>query len=270
MKKHSKSIDVTRVNPRDVSYIKGNEEENDSVRLRFGAPDAIPCLEEKKDDVWNDAGLISALMSLGRDTLLSAVAGYLQTNNISSVLGHEKSLLPHVNYDDSGTYFAHTPVLDKLITLDIITTPVGEKVDTSITQLFTLDKARIMYRITLLTGSVAATEEVVMTMYAGTDATAPLFYRYVHPPASFPVSQEIILDINKDVGFGTDTPIFMVMTSAANFSLQTDVADDIISSFTCQEVEERDVIIDDLVIAEDAGLIFSNDGSLVFRNSFPL
>ena len=59
MRKHSKSTDVTKVNPFNVSYIKGNEFTDGSIRIIPGTDGQIISVELRTTGVWNEIGIIT-------------------------------------------------------------------------------------------------------------------------------------------------------------------------------------------------------------------
>ena len=117
--------DVSRSNPRDILYIRGNATTDGSIRIMFDPNDPDPIeahIELLKEDpvsgefIWNDTGFRfdSSSVSLGRDLRLGAVGGFLETFNVSEIDQHIKALLPHIQFSALGTVTpAHVPTLDK-------------------------------------------------------------------------------------------------------------------------------------------------------------
>jgi len=81
--------------------------------------------------------------------------------------------------------------------------------------------------------------------------------------SDFPASSTINLDFADDFGMEAGVDIFAEFVSEANFSLQTDVSDNIITSFLAHEMDEQDIITDNFVLTNDLSLIFDNNLNLV-------
>jgi len=178
--------DVTRQNPRATIYIgniidddlPANETTDGSVRLRAieGEDDNVPFFELRTDGVWNDVGvrISSDSLEIGRDMNVSSAGGFLETFSIASPVGHQRAVIPHNEFNESGTQGGHMPILDALDTFVIFSTPVSEIVGAIISQQYNLSDSLLLDEAIFLSGTVAATQEIVLSLYVGTDNTGPV------------------------------------------------------------------------------------------------
>jgi len=113
------TIDVTKVNPREILYIKGDANTNGSLRLMPDVTDENFEFQLRQDDVWNDTGIqiAASTIHLGRDLQMSGAGEFIRT---TEVINDTESLVPHVTYDDDGTEIAHTPILGPKFTRFIV------------------------------------------------------------------------------------------------------------------------------------------------------
>ena len=265
------SPDITAANPTDVIYIKGDEFTDGSIRFLYSDPDEFAHIESRNNGVWNDTGLRFSPNSIevGRDMFLSSAAGFLGTFNPSAAHGHGRSLIPHIQFDnDGGTEKAHLPFLDKPRDFVIYENPVGEIVGTTIGQVFNVAPSRIMKTSTHQVGSVGASAQVTHSFYTGTDNTGLLFSRFNIPAGDLVATSPLVIDYKSAFGFDSAANIFMELTSASNFSLQTDVGGNLVTTHFAYEIKEIDSLADELVLSNDLGICFSNAGQFVIRDQF--
>lgn len=258
----------------ETLYIVGSETVDGSIRLRFDVPnDDVAFMESRASGVWNDTGIrfASSSVKIGRDMTLSAIAGFLETDNPSQTAGHDRSFIPHIIFNENGTKDEppHTPILQAFETFVVFSGAVSEIVSTTIGQAYGVIPARIVEDSIHEVGTVGSSEPVTVSFYTGNDNTGTLFNRRILPANALVADTTLTINYDEDLGFDANVPIFMEFTSDASFSLKTDSGGDILTTHTGHELDERDILIDDLIIKEDAGLVFANDASLVFKNQFP-
>lgn len=253
-------------------YLVGSEFVDGSIRLMFTEGDPTGHIESRADGVWNDTGLrfASSSMLLGRDMQVSAVGAFLETVNPSEMVDHLKALIPHIEFDVNGTKGAgHMPILDVRQTFDVFPGPVfGEITGTSIGQVFTVDPTRVLHSATHRTGSIAATEQVNVSYYKGTDNTGTLLNRFMLPPSAMPASQNFTIVYDSDFGFERVEDIFFEFVSENTISLAINLSGDIITSQDGHVLDELDIILDELVLSNDLAITFDNNLNLVVHNRF--
>jgi len=219
--------DVTRRNKLNTLYITGDANTDGSIRIVFTAADNIDQfanIEQRDKGVFNDTGFrfASSSISIGRDMLLSAVAGFLESVNPSAIPGHTKSLIPHIIFNELGTGEPHTPIAGPIQTVPLIFNPVGEVTGTTLSQVYTLIPSSILDSFTLLVGTLAPTADVRVSIYIGSDASGFLANRLIKPASDFVANTPVVIDYKEDFGFEAAQAIFLELVSANSFSLQVD------------------------------------------------
>ena len=269
--------DVTRQNSRNIIYIgnidaslPGNETTDGSVRFHIHDGDEEARIELRTGGEWNDTSLKVDLSSLklGDDLTLSGAGGFLETLTKSAPNGHMRALIPHVEFDESGTIFGHMPILDGLETVVLFDNPVSEIISNVIGQVLDTSKSFLLDQGFWLAGSVSASKTVVLTMFVGSDNTGPIFFQRNYSPSIFVANQPVTINFKDDFGIDGDQTYFMEFESSTLFSLQTDVSDNIIMSFLAHELAEQDLVSSGLILAEDLSLTFTNQAELVYGNQF--
>lgn len=259
-------------NPFSTLYIKGNESTDGSIRLIHTDPDEIAHIELRANGVWNDTGFMfsSGSISLGRDLLLSAVGGFLETVNPSMMVDHLKTLVPHIEFTTAGTKnAAHMPILDVRETFVVFDGPsTGEIISTTIGQTFTVDPTRVLHSSTHEVGSISATEEIIVSYYKGSDNTGDLLNSMKLPASDMIAGQPLTIVYDSDFGFETVQTIFFEFISDNNISLETNAGGDVITSQDGHILAELDIMLDEFVLANDLSLVFDNDLNIVVHNRF--
>jgi len=259
----------------ETLYIVGDEFTDGSIRLNFtGADDVVSNMETRKDGVWNDTGFrfSSASVSIGRDLIISAVSGFIETQNPSQIVKHRRSLIPHIKFDEQGTDdFGDMPVLDVLKDFPVFGgTPVGEKSGTTIDQVFTDAPSRVLTSSTHTIGSVGATSEIQVSYYKGNDNSGVLFNRFILPASDMATPNDpLVLNFKDDFGFDGEVEIFQEFKSDNPISLKTNAANQILTTHTGHELKEVDILLDELVISNDLSLVFDDNLGLIANNRFP-
>lgn len=275
--------DVTRRNRRGFIYFKGDEFTDGSVRgaVHPEASDHAESdelhFEERQDGVWNltSIEISGESLHIDKDMKLEAAADFLKTVNPSGIAPHGTALIPHTPFittdPGSGTRFAHTPVAGPLIVEDFVTDPVSQVISTTIGQIYNINIPQIISTLTFKTGTLAASNPIIFTIFKGSDNTGVAITSKHLPTSLFPANSDVVIDLGSSIGFSDLHPtIFIEFRSPNNnFSLETDSVGAVVMSALAQELQVRDVVYDDLAIGADLSLIFANDLSLVYRNQFP-
>lgn len=264
--------DVTKENSAGDLYIVGDANTDGSIRFQFTDPDTTAHIESRVNGVWNDTGLrfSSSSVRLGRDMIISAVAGFIETVNPSATAGHVRSLIPHIEFDELGTLEPpHMPILNALQSFDVFTGPaVGEIINTTIGQSLAQIPSRVLEQTVHEVGSIAATAPVTVSFYTGNDNTGFLFNRLNIPASQFIANQPLIIDYGDDFGFEGGISIFQEFTSTDPFSLKTNSSGDIITIHTGHELSETDVVLNEFILSNDLDIVFNNSLELVTSNRF--
>jgi len=268
-------------NPTATAYITTNPDipiplndsaPDGSIRIIHTPGEDIVHIEKKTSGVWNDTGFrfSSASVSLGRDLRIGAAGGFVETFNVSEIDDHVRALLPHIQFDALGTTkAAHMPILDKRGDIIVFPGPAtGEIVAKTIGQSFVASPARLLHSATHTTGTVAATSEIQISYYKGVDNTGSILNRFNIPSSIMPASTTFTITYIDDFGFENATNIFFEFASAENISLVTNTSGQVITTQNGHILDELDIILDELVLANDLSLTFSNDLGFAVRNRF--
>ncbi|MEE8234215.1 MAG: hypothetical protein V3R41_06010 [Gammaproteobacteria bacterium] len=264
--------DVTRRNKRSILYITGDDNTDGSIRIIFTPGDDDAHLELRTAGVFNDTGLrlSSSSLRLGRDMIVSAAAGFIETVNPSAIVGHQKALIPHIEFTELGTNgHAHAPILNILETFIVFPGPAtGEIIGTTIGQGINSAPRRLLDSSIHEVGSVGATATVQISFYMGSDNSGVLFNRFKIPASDMVANQPLVIDYKEDFGFEGDTDIFQEFVSSSNISLKTDAGGDILTTHIGHEMKELDMVLEELVLTNDLSITFGNDLAFVTNNRF--
>lgn len=260
---------INRRNPLRVVYIKGDELTDGSIRILPDLTGENAEFQLRTGGIWNDTGLQIAASSiaLGRDLKLSGAGEFLQTASVNQA---SEALIPHTNFTDSGTNFPITPVLGQLIER-VVAQPddsderVGTTLSTSILSPFN----GLLPKAYARTGSVGATEPVCLTIRNG-GPTGPIYWqRNLEAALLGTPNTEFEIDFEGFLQANIGILVHLEMVSDATFSLKTNPAGVWWQALDFQVIAEEDLISDNLVLANDAGLVFQNDGGFIANDVFP-
>ncbi len=254
-----------------------------SIRIMFDDNDPAPAvshIELLEDGVWNDTGFrfSSASVFLGRDMILSAVSGFIETRNPSATVGHIRSLIPHIQFGNQGTTEpADMPVLDILKTFAVFPGPtVGDINSTTIGQIISSAPSRVLKTSEHQVGSsIPATAPIQVSFYVGTDNTGFLFNRFNLPTSSMAtLGAPLIIDFKEDFGFEGGSSIFQEFKSDNLISLAINGSGDVLTSHTGHELKEIDIVLDDQILNNANEFVFhgiDDMGQLgwISNNRFP-
>lgn len=281
--------DVTRRNKRGILYIttdptvipdSGEADPDGSIRIVFNSVDPptdsgekVAHIELKANGVYNDTGFrfASSSVSLGFDLQASAVGGYIETVNNSEIDEHLKALIPHMQFNETGTFgSAHMPILDERQDFDVLPGPAtGEILSTTIGQAFSGDPSKVLHSSTHQVGSINSTAPIEVSYYKGTDNTGSLLNRLNLPAGSMVAGEPLVITYDSDFGFENDHEIFFEFISTSNIALKTNAAGNVLTVHNGHTLEELDVVLDELILANDLSITFDNDLHLVIHNRFP-
>lgn len=268
----SPGSDVTKKNTKNILYIKGDADTDGSIRIVFTDGDKDSHVERRAGGVWNDTSFrfASSSVGLGRDLRIGAVGGFIESFNISEMDDHIQALIPHIQFDTSGTTkAAHVPILDVRQDLIVFAGPAtGEVTGTVLGQVFSVIPSRILHRTTHTTGSIGATSQIQISYYKGTDNTGSLISRFNIAAGTMPANTTFTVIFDDDFGFENAEDIFIEFLSQGQISLATNAAGDIITTQNGHILAELDMVLDELVLANDLSFVFDNDLNFVVHNRF--
>ncbi len=251
-------------------YIKGDDTTDGSVRLMLTSGDTIAHIEQRANGVWNDGSLRTASGSVlvGRDLTIAAAAGFIETRNPSGIIGHTRSLIPHIQFDDDGTKQPQTPIVKDEEDFVIYSTAVSETIGTSIGIDLGVSPGRILEESKHEVGTVSATSSVTVSMYLGTDNTGFLMDRRVIPASDMVAGTTVEINYDNDLGFLANQQTFMEFTSASNISLKTDSGGNPLTIHEGHELSSLELVTENLVFDNNLGHVLDNDLNPVYTNQF--
>ncbi len=267
------SLDVSRKNPNQILYITGDNDTDGSIRIIFETGADSANIESREDGVWNDTGFrfSSSSLSIGRDMVLSAVSGFLETTNPSAVVGHQRSILPHIEFDDeTGTTLnqMHVPITNALETFVLFDTAVSEITGTTIGQIIADSPGRVISLSIHEVGTTAATSQVTVKFFIGTDNSGTLVNLKRLPASDFLANTTLSIDYDDDFGLDAGVDYFMEFTSDNNISLKTDSGGNILTSQVGHELEEINAVTENLIYDENLGHVLDSSLNPVYSNQF--
>lgn len=263
--------DVAESNTRDILYIKGDEFTDGSIRIQFTTPDTNSHIERRASGVWNDTGLrlASSSLQLGLNTTLSAISGFIETIDLSGVVGHTQSFLPHTEFSDiDGTRFTHAARVKSIETFPVFSTAVSEIIGKTIGINLGISPSRIIEQSIHEVGTVGASAEVIVKFFKGTDNTGVLFDRKTLPVSDLIANTTLNINYGQDLGFQEGQNIFQEFTSTANFSLKTDSGGNPLTSHLGHELGELALISENILYDNNLDHILDIDINPVYENQF--
>ena len=274
-------IDVTRRNPQDILYIRGNETTDGSIRFHFlNLPlENEARIELRAAGVWNKTGLIfsQGSINLGTDLRVSAVGDFLQTFLASSnPVFVPKALYGHMPYAQGDgtepnpsagiTGFPRMPVLDQLRAEDIFDPIQDGQIDaTEITIAFPVNfPNRVMLESFHRTGNIPATADVEVTFLNTLDNE---LLNFVVPKELMPANTNFTL-IFDDFGFG-GLAIKQRFKSVNTISLAKNAGGDVLTRQSFFPQSTVDILLEEFIITNDLAFIFPvNSPSFISTSRF--
>lgn len=266
----------TYADPGEVSavdqtlYVKGSELVNGSIRIIFDGSDNVAGIEERASGVWNDTGMrfSSSSVKVGRDLVVSAAAGFIETGNPSGVIGHIRSLIPHIQFEDSGTERPHTPILDAEEVFDVYTTAVSSITAKIIGINLGVSPGRVLEESIHEVGPVSSTAPVTVTFHLGTDNTGFVIDKKVLPANAMVLNTTLKIDYNNDLGFLAGQQIFMQFQSDEDISLKTDSGGNALTKHEAHALDALELVAENLVYNNALGHVLDNSKNPVYLNQF--
>lgn len=215
------SPDITVSNPSKVVYW-GDPADDGTTRIIVNG--VILEVQEKKIGIWagGELRLDAGTLLLGNDVSVKGIGSHLQVNSNEA---NRKSLLLEVAFDDAGTELPHTHILGpRQNRVVFVSNETGEIV----TSLFELPVTSFLtafrYKYYFKTGSVAATQQVNMTLSKGSTPGGTIVFTQPMPASQWPANTEVEIELDGPVSLSVGAPLLLTISSAANFSLIGDAA----------------------------------------------
>lgn len=254
-------------------YLKGNEFTDGSLRLipsQRGASDQFDVqFRQRRDGVWNNTGIkvSGATIHLAEELDISGAGEWIRTLETS---GDHTALVPNVEFDDlAGTGRARSPVVDtKIIRSVVESDDTSEVVGTSLQSSFTATSSALGSKLYFKVGSVGATNPVNLKLIRGippgrvfVDQQLPVSLMAT-PGAEFTIDLPGMTETNPgDVFFGQ-------MTSSTTISLKSSAAGVWFFAADSHPFGREEILLENLVVLNDAGLVLANDTGFVVTEFF--
>ena len=220
----SKSPTTITSNSSGITYIVGDENTNNSIRLIDD--NGTPVFQKRINGVWNDSDLRVSGNSLhiGRDLSISAAGHHMV---VSSKSGSGKFLLIPAPFSDSGTNEPEMPILNVKETRIITQSDnTNEIIGISFGYVVIPSESQIISRLYYQTGSIPASANIVLRAYFGTDNTGVMYLQKVIPASIWIANTEIQIDIPGFLNYIDGVSIYGELTSTESFSIKTNVTQD--------------------------------------------
>lgn len=258
-------------NPLGCIYITGDADTDGSIRICSTVGDPISHIELRENGVFNDTSFrfsASGSVQIGRDLDLAATAGFLETGNPSQTIGHIRSLIPHIQFEDAGTEHPHTPILDAEEIFDVFTGAVSEIVATVIGIDLGVSPGRVLEESIHEVGSVSSTQPVQVSFYLGTDNTGFLIDRRTLPANAMVTNTTLEIIYDNDLGFQAGQQVFMEFLSTANISLKTDSGGNALTKHEAHELDVLQLVTENLIWNNSLDHVLDNSLNPVYANQF--
>lgn len=261
--------DVTVANAAEYIYLRGNADTDGSLRLLPTTNVANQFkFQLRTDGTWNDTGIQvqGETVHLGRNLSLASAGEWLETN--SQAGDTDRNLVPHINFNDDGTQTPHVPLLSPKVTrLEVQPDDSSEVSGLILESLQASPVSNLVDRLYLKVGSIGATESVLMTFRYGGDA-GPIFWEHLFPASLMATpGAEIHVEGGLNPGFAGGL-VHIRLSSVAPISLKSNLAGDFWTALDFWLVRTDDLIQENLVIADDAGIVLTEDASFLMTNAF--
>lgn len=219
-------VNVGINNPGTTVYIKGNESIDGSLRYQVVPNGSIGVTEiqERKSGLWQPASFKTGADSLLVGTLVSlSVAG----THLMTVDDSRAHFLARSSFEDGVSTSLAIMLNAFSFSERVILSPdedgsfIGTSISTVSTNTFHVIAGKFYFK----TSTIAASQPVTIRVWNGTDDTGLLIFEQTYPASEFPENTEISLSIEGFVEFSPGDNVFTRITSDAQFSLRTNIAE---------------------------------------------
>jgi len=259
----------TIANPLDGLYVRGSDPETGSLRIVPGLITGAIRLEEKTTGVWNTAPIEidSGTLHLGLNLDFEAGGDWVRIRDADRELD---SLLPSTPFDEGGTI---TGCLVPVV--DIHKTNIPVQPDFSVDNVATVhgsanaptsDVLGTSHR--MKTGAVAATEEVMVAHYRGTDNTGTLFSARNFPASKFPANTEVTIELRGMLSALDGEQIYTEFTSEAPFSVLGDSEGNPYTTWDFHNSSVEEVLTNHYIVNDEMDLLFTDEADQLVWGAF--
>jgi hypothetical protein len=213
--------DISTGNTRAYIYLRGREDENDSIRFSVDENKDVTVIETRTNDRWKS----SAIKTSGATVWLGEIAGLVSAGHhvaVKKTTDH-LHLFAHSVFDgetsttDARIINAYTYTERDVLLSDNTGTWTGTTFE------FTIPTTRhtLINKAYFQTDTTAASEPVRFRIWEGTDDTGTLIFDQTYPASLFVASSEISDEAEGYIGLDPDSNYFFRLNSDADFSLKT-------------------------------------------------
>lgn len=239
-------------------YISGDEFTDGSDRIIVDPLDDTPTVQERATSVWNtgELQLAQGALILDRAIKLSALAQHLL---ITHPVAPQRIVLDQ-GFNDFGAGFPESTILDTLVVRLVIQPDDSmELVLTQHASLIVPVGLNLSSQAYLKTGTVAASDDVILVFSEGIPPDDIIFFRQNFPASVFPANTEVIIDMSPGVNFDSGVQINGFITSSAAFALRYDTSSTLLWFALDTQIQgDEDLLTETLVLSNDLDITFSN------------
>lgn len=266
-------VNVGVSNPGTIVYIKGNESTDGSIRDILLPGDTVATRQLRANGVWNASSIRigPGSLDIDLDMIVSAVAGYLETINPSEAAGHRRSLVPHIEFDDTfGTTQSqlHVPTANLPETFVVFSTAVSEVAGTTLGQILGVSPGRSLKTSIHEVGTVGASADVTVNIYTGTDNTGTKVSTLNFPASDLLANTAFTINYGEVFGFDEGVNYFQEFVSANSFTLKTDAGGNILTTHIGNEFGEILAVTENMVYDESLDHILDESLNPVYAEQF--
>lgn len=217
--------DVTLENDAEFLYIKGDADTDGSIRL---IPASFPTrnarIQNRAQGIWKSTGLNldAGTLFLGLDVSIEAFGSQLEIHSEES---SKRSLTLGIDFDDTGSDVPKTPILGEKVIRFVANSNTTGQINTSLleietTALFNAFRDKFYFK----TGTVAATENVILEVSKGFTPGGVIIFREESPPSVWAANTEVEIELEGALTLVPGGEFLITVKSDAPFSLIGDDA----------------------------------------------
>lgn len=264
---------VQFLNTEDKNYVKGSEFVDGSLRfipVEQGQSGKVSVeVRVREDGVWNTGSIKvgGGTVSIADELEIGGAGEWIKT---LEVFNQDLSLIPNIQFDETtGTGRIRTPILDEIVIRGVSQPDdSSEVIGTSLVSSATADADSLVSKIYHKVGSVGATADIDYKLRRDSP-TGPIFFQQTLPASLMATpGAEFTIDLPGMVEVNTGDTFFATADSASNISLQSDAGGIWYFAVDFHFFGREEILLENLAIANDAGLILANDSSFVMTEFF--
>lgn len=256
-----------------VNYLSGNETTDGSVRDILIAGETVGTRQRRSNGVWNASSIRvgSDSLEIDLDLSISGLAGYIETVNPSQAAGHRRSILPHIEFDDTlGTTASHlhVPIANLVETFVVFSTAVSETTATTIGQQLGVSPGRSLKTSIHEVGTTGATAQVTVNIFTGSDNTGTKVSSINLPASDIVAGTTLSIDYGEVFGFDEGVSYFQEFVSTVAFSLKTDLSGNILTTHVGNEFSDLDGLTENMIYDNNLDHLLDSFLNPIYLNQF--